>query len=402
MAIRRFDAHRRGSRGLARRARGVALGLGCGLALLGCSGLSGSAGSTPVVMWFDGYQGVFEGTAVSHGRFAPATLDLTSRIGDLRCVGTASTRIVPPEADPPHFCDGIHGDAHMTCSDGRDVDLAWVAEETCDKGYGEGQDIAGHTLRLIYGGSGQRARAIADDAVAGGARLPPLPALGAGEPGESSAREASEPSVSTGTAFFVTWDGHLVTNHHVVRGATRVQVQLSNGELVDAEVVRIDPDNDLALLRVEALRRPLNVEETSSLVRGAEVFTLGYPMIALQGQEQKATFGRVNSLTGMQGDARFSQIDVPIQPGNSGGPLIDTEGDVTGVVTSMLHPKIAYEMAGVVPQNVNYAVKSEYVHRLMQAEFPDGWKAERWEPRERDYSELVAEAESSVVLVLAW
>lgn len=110
----------------------------------------------------------------------------------------------------------------------------------------------------------------------------------------------------------------------------------------------------------------------------------------------------MNSLTGMQGDERFAQIDVPIQPGNSGGPLLDTQGDVVGVVTSMLHPRITLETIGVVPQNVNYAVKSDYVHRMMTSQLPEGWKSDRLPEAERSYQDLVEAAEGSVVLVLAW
>jgi S1-C subfamily serine protease len=305
-------------------------------------------------------------------------------------------RIVPIEAEPPVDCDGIRGDARLTCSDGREIRVGWASEETCRRGAGQGQDADGHGLRLTFGGSRARAAVIAEDAMASGSRLPKLPAPGEAQPTQRSA------GPSTGTAFFVTWDGHLITNHHVVRDAERIQVQMDDGELIDAEVVHLDSDNDLALLRVEAIRRPLPVESSFSVRRGGEVFTLGYPLITLQGQDQKATFGHVNSVTGMQGDERFTQIDVPIQPGNSGGPLLDNDGDVVGVVTSMLHPRLTLETIGVVPQNVNYAIKSDFVHRIMLSELPEGWKSDRLPEKERSYQELVEASERSVVLILAW
>jgi S1-C subfamily serine protease len=225
--------------------------------------------------------------------------------------------------------------------------------------------------------------------------------------------------MTTGTAFFVTWEGHLVTNHHVVRGASRVQVQLGDGEFADARILAADETNDLALLHVDAIRRPLTLRSAPAVTRGEEVFTLGYPLIALQGQEQKATFGRINASTGMQGDARYAQIDVPIQPGSSGGPLIDRRGEVVGVVTSMLHPRAAMEAAGVVPQNVNYAIKGEYVRAIVERALPSGGGVALGKAAERggsqradraadrpaagpDYSQLVAEAEKSVVLLRTW
>jgi S1-C subfamily serine protease len=376
----------------------LCLGLGCAPS----AKLPESFGrSAPVVLWFNDYKEVFEGTATSYGSFRPSTVDVRSRIGRTRCVGITLSKVVPPDVDPPQFCDGMLGMGELSCSDGRTIQIRWAAEEACDRGYGEGQDSEGNLLRLVYGGSEERARAIAKDALAGQAGKPPLPLPGP-DPQSGQGGGGALTGASTGTAFFVTWEGHLVTNHHVVRDSTRVQVQFSNGEVLDARVVRLDEENDLALLHVEAIRRPLVVEQSPAIVRGQEVFTLGYPLITLQGQEQKATFGHVNSTTGMQGDHRFAQIDVPIQPGNSGGPLIDEKGGVVGVVTSMLHPKVAMELAGVVPQNVNYAVKSHYVHALMTQGLPEGWKSDPWAKKNRDYAELVSEAEDSVVLVVAW
>jgi len=387
------------------RSIGAVLALTALCVTMGCassSQLPESFGQTaPVVLWYDDYKEVFEGTATSYGSFRPSTVDVRSRIARTRCVGITLSKVVPPDVDPPKFCDGMLGMGELSCSDGRTIQIRWAAEEACDRGYGEGQDSDGNRLRLAYGGSEERARAIAKDALASQAGKPPLPLPGLDAPSGQGGGGALA-GASTGTAFFVTWEGHLVTNHHVVRDSTRVQVQFANGEVLDARVLKLDEENDLALLHVEAIRRPLVVEQTPSIVRRQEVFTLGYPLISLQGQEQKATFGHINSTTGMQGDRRFAQIDVPIQPGNSGGPLIDGAGGVVGVVTSMLHPKVTIEVAGVVPQNVNYAVKSDFVHALMTQGLPGGWKSEPWVEKNRDYAELVSEAEGSVVLIVAW
>ncbi len=352
----------------------------------------------PVVIWFDDYRQVYEGSATHYGAFRPSTIDVRSRVGLTRCVGITRTLIVPPDADPPQLCEGMGGVAELTCSDGRALELEWTTEEACGRGYGAGQDQDGRRFHVVYGGSETRAKTLASDALASLAGLPALP----GGAGARSGPATPSENVSTGTAFFVSWRGHLITNHHVIEGASQVRVQLSDGDLLDAEVVSLDPVNDLALLRVEAIRRPFVVAPVISALKGEEVFTLGYPLISLQGQEQKATFGHVNSLTGMQGDARFAQVDVPIQPGNSGGPLIDGQGRVVGVVTSMLHPKVTFEMAGVVPQNVNYALKSDFVHALLSQSLEKQVASEPWPEAQRDYARLVAEAERSVVLVLAW
>ena len=138
-----------------------------------------------------------------------------------------------------------------------------------------------------------------------------------------------------------------------------------------------------------------------SAQRGEEVFTLGYPLIQLQGQEQKATFGRVNALSGLQGDLRFIQMDVPIQPGNSGGPLLNRSGEVLAVVTSMLHQLTTYQMAGVIPQNVNYAVKSDYAWKLVD-DSVEGWSSTPGSPNDLELGELIDRTTRSVVLILAW
>jgi S1-C subfamily serine protease len=313
----------------------------------------------------------------------------------MRCVGQALPRIVPPEADPPRRCGGVRGDARLTCSDGREILLEWSADESCGSGHGSGLDGDGSGLHLVFGGSRARADAAVEEALAAAAERPPLPAPG-------RARSPRLGGASTGTAFFVSDRGHLLTNHHVVQDATRIDVQLEDGDLLRAELVATDPAHDLALLRVDAIRRPLPVRRHHDLVKGQDVLTLGYPLVMLQGQEQKATFGRVNALTGLEGDPRYAQVDVPIQPGNSGGPLLSRSGEVVGVVTSILHPLAALRVAGVVPQNVGYALKSDFAWQMLESRVPPGARSEAAlvGPAGAELPALIGRAEDSVALVL--
>ena len=131
-----------------------------------------------------------------------------------------------------------------------------------------------------------------------------------------------------------------------------------------------------------------------------EVLVLGYPLIALQGQEQKATVGRINALSGFQGDVRYFQIDAPIQPGNSGGPLLNARGEVVGVVTATLDPVGTLRATGSLPQNVNYAVKADYMIPLLRAALGDQWSLLSGVAPQREMSEIVERAEGSVFLVI--
>jgi len=349
-----------------------------------------------VVLWFDDYHEVYTGkaSAADDRPFSRVDLDLLNAAGNVRCVGSAHATIVPPGVDPPRRCDGMQGVMELSCSDGRRVGLQWSSEDR--RGYGAGRDGDGHSMRLVYGGSEAMARVTAEEAHATLDGKPPLPAFA--PPGTAATADSD---INTATAFFVSWDGHLVTNHHALAEAKSVQVQLDDGELLDATVLQTDPDHDLALLHVDAIRAPLPLQRRISAQRGEEVFTLGYPLIQLQGQEQKATFGRLNALSGLQGDLRFVQMDVPIQPGNSGGPLLNRSGEVLAVVTSMLHQLTTYQMAGVIPQNVNYAVKSDYAWKLVD-DSVEGWSSTPCSSSDLELGELIDRTTRSVVLILAW
>ena len=345
----------------------------------------------PVVLWFDEHNEVLAGTATHYDFLEERRLDLRTQVGAARCIGSAVPRLMPLEAAPPLRCDGIEGTAELTCSDGRLLALHWLSDPDCGSGYGKGQDQDGHPVHALFGGSPQRAAAAVREALAAGQARPAPP-----QPGEAGAG-----GIATGTAFFISWDGLLVTNHHVVDGRSQIEVILDDGESVPAEVVTTDAEDDLAVLRVSAIRRPLALREQDSLERGDEVMALGYPLVSIQGTEQKATFGRINALSGIQGDDRYAQMDAAIGPGNSGGPLVDRSGEVVGVVTAMLNPLATLQAAGVVPQNVNYALKSHLAHRHLRRGIEPSWHSEGESFAAKTWPELIDELAASVVLVIA-
>jgi len=169
-----------------------------------------------------------------------------------------------------------------------------------------------------------------------------------------------------GSGFFVTKDGYLVTNHHVVKDAHKIEVNY-HGLVYPAKVVVEDETNDLAVLKVQGDHfEPLAISRKESVDLGQEVFTIGFPNIQMQGIEPKYTDGKISSLKGMQDDPSEYQISVPVQPGNSGGPLCDSRGEVVGIVVARMNDMAMLEISGVVPQNVNYAVKAVHAVRLLQ------------------------------------
>ena len=169
----------------------------------------------------------------------------------------------------------------------------------------------------------------------------------------------------TGSGFFITTDGYFVTNQHVVDSAKKVAIRTVNGKTYSAEVVRVDTANDLALLKAEGIFRPLPVQTSQNVRRGDKVFTLGFPNTDVQGVEPKYTEGVISSLTGVRDEPNSFQISVSLQPGNSGGPLISSLGNVVGIVAAKLSAAAMVKSGRSLPENVNYAVKSNYLIELI-------------------------------------
>ena len=167
--------------------------------------------------------------------------------------------------------------------------------------------------------------------------------------------------LATGSGFFITADGYFLTNYHVVQGAKNIRLRTVFGN-VSAKVVRVDPEVDLALLKANKrgfVPLPFAAEDSATL--GEDIFTIGFPMPDLQGFSPKMTKGVISSLNGIQDDDVEYQIDASIQPGNSGGPLVNNQGELVGVVAASLREGLVAEKKGVLPQNVNYAIKKKHI-----------------------------------------
>ncbi len=162
-----------------------------------------------------------------------------------------------------------------------------------------------------------------------------------------------EEMVTTGSGFYL-GPRLLVTAAHVVQGCERLA--LADGTAL--ELLAADGDLDVAALRTE---RPaaswLRLASAGEVRLGQRVSALGYPYFGLSGTSLNITGGNVSALAGMDDDARFLSISAPVQPGNSGGPLLDRRGAVAGVVVARLSDGYISETTGSLPQNVNFALR---------------------------------------------
>lgn len=168
----------------------------------------------------------------------------------------------------------------------------------------------------------------------------------------------------SGTGFALN-NGYIATNYHVVENAKSIKVQGIKGNFnieYNAIVISTDKFNDLAIIKINDSRFngfgaiPYRVNTSTSEV-GEDVFVLGYPLTTTMGDEIKLTTGVISSKTGFQGDVSLYQISAPIQPGNSGGPLFDGNGNLIGIVNA--------KHRGA--ENVSYAIKASYLNNLVES-----------------------------------
>src|SRR5688572_19143856 len=219
------------------------------------------------------------------------------------------------------------------------------------------------------------------------------------QPQASLSNDGQAPKAS-GTGFFITDDGYLITNHHVVSGASSCMVKTKRGKF-PARVIKSDEQNDLALLKAIGSFSALPVGNSGDARLGDAVFTIGFPNTDVQGLEPKLTRGDINSLAGIKDDPRHFQISVPVQPGNSGGPLVDGAGSVVGVVTMRLGDWRTLKLTGALPQNVNYAVKSAHIKNLLGL-VPEVSKKLKTATPGRKFDEIVKQVEESVGIVVSY
>lgn len=188
-------------------------------------------------------------------------------------------------------------------------------------------------------------------------------------PGQAGAQDIVRPLAgesSSGTGFAVSTSGHLLTNNHVVEGCTSVNVLNGAGATV-ARVVGRDPRNDLALLLSDTPMRSIVSFRRAAPRTGEDVIAIGYPLHGLLAADINVSVGIVSATAGLRNDTSRVQVSAPVQPGNSGGPLLDNTGALVGVIVSKLNALTVAKAIGDIPQNINFAIKADVAQMFLQS-----------------------------------
>lgn len=166
-----------------------------------------------------------------------------------------------------------------------------------------------------------------------------------------AANQPKDISQYGGTGFALSANGYIVTNYHVVKNADSLYVQNAKGESFKAETIYIDPTYDIAILKIiDPLFKKLSplpyTFKKSNAELGEDVYTIGYP-------KDDIVYGKgyLSSSTGFGGDSTAYQVSIPVNPGNSGGPLMDSRGNVIGIVSGKQ----------TLADGAAFAVKSDFV-----------------------------------------
>lgn len=187
-----------------------------------------------------------------------------------------------------------------------------------------------------------------------------------------------------GTGFLIGDDGFILTCAHVL-GEEKTATVTLNGNRYFADVVKADKDADLALLKTRDKPNPAVTSLSFRSVNkdyhmGEDVFTIGYPLSSLLGNSARMTKGLLSATTGLRDDPKQVQVSAEIQPGNSGGPLLDKDGQIIGVIQQTINPfAVAQATGGALPQNINFSIKHSHVLDFVKGASEPAYKAVRFD-----------------------
>jgi S1-C subfamily serine protease len=170
-----------------------------------------------------------------------------------------------------------------------------------------------------------------------------------------------------GTGVLTRPDGTILTAAHVVYRAKHIVVQCPGRSEVVARTDALTRNLDLAVIKTSlASTAYLTLAPSRTTRLGEPLFTIGFPISAVPGSEPKLTEGTVSALSGMGGETSYLQITMPILPGNSGGPLVNAQGQIVGILSAALDDLPFPVTTNAAPQSISYAVKADYARPLFE------------------------------------
>ncbi len=184
---------------------------------------------------------------------------------------------------------------------------------------------------------------------------------------DAASHSGDGPAVASGSGFVVSKSGHVLTNAHVIEGCESATGQLPSGEF-PLTILNVDEQNDLAILKTDAqISAVATFREGKAVRAGDDVIAVGFPLQGTLANQMNITTGTVSALAGMGDDVTQLQLTAPVQPGNSGGPLLDKSGNVVGVVVAKIAALNMVSQSGAIPENVNFAVKGEIARAYLDS-----------------------------------
>jgi S1-C subfamily serine protease len=181
---------------------------------------------------------------------------------------------------------------------------------------------------------------------------------------------AAKHGTATGTGMILTVNGHIVTNNHVVDACTELTVTRPGEPAVTATMVVRDEANDLALLKASIAIAEADVGRLRlgrPVPAGERIAVFGFPLSNALSSNGNIVEGNVAAVSGLGNDTASLQISAPVQPGNSGGPLLDFSPAIVGVVNATIDPITVAKLVGTLPQNVNFAIKANVLATFLES-----------------------------------
>ena len=172
-------------------------------------------------------------------------------------------------------------------------------------------------------------------------------------------------TIGSGSGFYINSKGYALTNNHVV-DICKQMVAVVDGKEILFRVLNTDKTNDVAVIKTDQ-RSPnfIKINEDGAKL-GEDIIAVGYPLSGRLSDSVKITRGIVSALSGMNNNSGQIQIDAALQPGNSGGPVINENGELIGIASAGLNKLLMAKEAKYIPENVNFAVSSSIVTNILK------------------------------------